>query len=93
MEKREAAETLPGKKAKGQKFCHLDPNTPNGKTFATFGKWQKFCNFALLPVGSKQHLSSCKNQKLMKTQHKYTIRGVKNDNRNRRYAQKYGVPL
>jgi hypothetical protein len=41
--------------AKGQNFCHLDPNTSNGKIFATFGKWQKFYSFALLLYGSEQH--------------------------------------
>jgi hypothetical protein len=40
-----------------QNFCHLDPNIPNGKNFATFGKWQNFCPFALLHFGSKHYLS------------------------------------
>jgi hypothetical protein len=44
-------------KSKRQNFYHLDPNTPNGKIFATFGKWQKFYPFAILLYGSKQHLN------------------------------------
>jgi hypothetical protein len=48
-EKRGLNELLP-------KLLHLDPNTPNGKTFATFGKWQNFCPFALLHFGSKHYL-------------------------------------
>jgi hypothetical protein len=43
-----------------QNFCHLDPNTSNGKTFATFGKWQNFCPFTLLHFGSKHYLNNSK---------------------------------